>query len=100
MAVTERRGKPRELLVNPYTWPNGTPKKNAPPELLLLVGIANRLKAALASAQISGRQAAMDIGITPSTIYNILKGECWPELPTIAKLEKLLETDLWGDEHR
>ena len=35
-----------------------------------------------------------------NTIANILKGKAWPDIDTIARLEKALDIDLWGDEHR
>ena len=37
---------------------------------------------------------------SPQTLVNILQGETWPDLLTIARLEETLEAKLWENEHR
>ena len=91
---------PREFLENLYDWPGGSPKEDAPAEFYLAVGVRNRLKSALDEKKMSPNEAASAAGIASSTIYTILNGKNWPALNTIAKLERFLNTDLWGDEHR
>ena len=39
-------------------------------------------------------------GLSPQTILNIRNGKSWPDLRTIARLESVLRTRLWGMEHR
>ena len=38
-------------------------------------------------------------GISRKTLYNILNGRTWCEVPTIFRLEKTLNTDLWPTGH-
>ena len=38
--------------------------------------------------------------LSPQTLVNILHGETWPDLLTIARLEESLGAKLWGNEHR
>ena len=38
--------------------------------------------------------------MSPNTVANILNGAVWPDIDTIARLEKALDADLWGKEHR
>lgn len=91
---------PREFLENLYDWPGGSPKENAPAEFYLAVAVAKRLQSALNDKGMSGNYVADKSGIASSTLYNILQGKTWPALNTIAKLERFLKTNLWGDEHR
>ena len=39
-------------------------------------------------------------GVNKTSISRLLRGESWGTLPVIARLEQVLDTDLWGDEHR
>jgi transcriptional regulator with XRE-family HTH domain len=41
------------------------------------------------------RKAAEDTGVDHSTIQAILQGRSWPDVFTLAKLERGLESDLW-----
>ncbi|WP_460525755.1 helix-turn-helix domain-containing protein [Conyzicola nivalis] len=41
------------------------------------------------------RDAANLTGIDHSTIYAILQGNSWPDISTLAKLERGLDCDLW-----
>ena len=39
-------------------------------------------------------------GVNKTSISRLLRGESWGTLPVIARLEQVLDKDLWGDEHR
>jgi transcriptional regulator with XRE-family HTH domain len=41
------------------------------------------------------RSAAEQTNVDYSTIHSILQGRSWPDVYTLAKLERGLETDLW-----
>ena len=41
------------------------------------------------------RAAARECGVAHSTILGILEGRAWPDLETIAKLERGLEANIW-----
>ncbi|MGH3704128.1 MAG: helix-turn-helix domain-containing protein [Agromyces sp.] len=43
----------------------------------------------------SVRAVARDAGIDHATLLAILAGRSWPDLATIGKLERALETNLW-----
>ena len=78
----------------------------APPPAVLAHGIASRLREALDRNRASGlrpdsaRKAAAAAHLSPNTVANVLNGAVWPDIDTIARLEQVLRTDLWGHEHR
>ncbi|MEW2082166.1 helix-turn-helix transcriptional regulator [Streptomyces sp. NPDC005283] len=57
--------------------------------------MAARLKAALDDKGWSVAQLSRISGVARYTIAKALAGEAWPDLLTIANLEKALECDLW-----
>ncbi|WP_419927239.1 helix-turn-helix domain-containing protein [Candidatus Poriferisocius sp.] len=87
-------------------WHSASLSQQAPPSAALAQGIAKRLHQALArnradnSGPGSARKAAAASDLSITTITNILKGTVWPDMDTIARLEKALDADLWGEEHR
>lgn len=47
------------------------------------------------------REVARAAGLSHSTLLAVMKGDRWPDMVTIAKLEQALDTDLWpGQEVR
>ncbi len=60
--------------------------------------LTKRLKAAMGGRTL--REIEALYGINKSSLNKILRGEIWPSTPTIIRLERMLDTDLWGDEHR
>ena len=73
---------------------------------MLAQGTAKRLHQALERNRAdntgpgSARKAAAASGLLITTITNLLKGTVWPDMDTIARLEKARNADLWGNEHR
>ncbi|GHJ29997.1 hypothetical protein TPA0910_44300 [Streptomyces hygroscopicus subsp. sporocinereus] len=57
--------------------------------------MASRLKAALDERGWSVAHLSRVSGVARYTIAKALAGEAWPDLLTIANLEKALECDLW-----
>jgi predicted transcriptional regulator len=100
--VTQRRnpsGGPRELLADDGIWPDN-PK--TPPGLA--VGIAN---ACVAAAKIASRlersvqgrnisSIARDADVARSTVYDVIRGDSWPDVITVFKLQETLGVRLWG----
>ena len=41
-----------------------------------------------------------ELGEVPLTVKNVLAGEHWPDLITIARLERHFKLRLWGNEHK
>ncbi|WP_419929638.1 helix-turn-helix domain-containing protein [Candidatus Poriferisocius sp.] len=86
-------------------WPNAPLREGAPPSAALARGVASRLQRALEHNRAnsrgpgSARKAAAATGLSITTITNILRGISWPDIDTVARLEKALDASLWGDEH-
>ena len=88
-------------------WPNSpTWKKGTPPSAKLARGVAVRLRDALdyddrrAPGRTSARKAAEAAGLSTATVTSIIDGKSWPDIDTVARLERALDITLWGDEHR
>lgn len=77
-------------------WPHNLPA-DTPAQVRLAAAVAVRLDAA--RKPLSYRDAETATGISHQTIHNIVNGKTWPDLHTIALLERGLEEQLWGDEH-
>ncbi|MER7924083.1 helix-turn-helix transcriptional regulator [Streptomyces sp. NPDC004237] len=57
--------------------------------------MALRLKAGLDQRGWTVAQLSRESGVARFTIAKALAGEAWPDLLTIANLEKALDCDLW-----
>ncbi|MEU0407932.1 helix-turn-helix transcriptional regulator [Streptomyces griseorubiginosus] len=57
--------------------------------------LAARLQAAIEKKDWSVAELSRRSGVARFTIAKALAGESWPDLLTIANLEKALEVDLW-----
>ena len=81
-------------------WPHGTLQADAPPEAHLAQPVAHRLSDTLARQELSLRAASTATGASIRALFNILHGKTWSDLPTLARIERGLGIDLWGNEHR
>ena len=92
--------QPVNHAVTDGVWPNRELLSNAPAAAHLLRAIARRLA-----------QHKLDNGWTlekieslthanMSAVSRLLRGDGWGSVPIIAQLERHLDIDLWGDEHR
>jgi hypothetical protein len=81
------RLKPRELVPE---WPNG-PATDPIGEVARL--FADNLRGAIAQRSI--RSVADACGMNHATLIGILDGRAWPDMETIAKLERGLDAPLW-----
>lgn len=96
-----RRGllaHPRDYLADGQTWPYGRLVGHAPPPARLAQGLSRRLHAAKADESV--RSVAGAAEVSPQAVLNLLNGTTWGDLPTIARIEAALHTNLWGREHR
>ena len=94
----ERVPVPRDYLLPEAQWPDGQLRLHAPPEARLLKGIASRLQEAVGDKSL--RDVAQECGVAPQTVHNILAGNTWAHVLSIARLERGLNANLWGKEHR
>ena len=87
-------------------WLDAPLDPNAPPEALLVQDIAKRLRKRVYEklATSRGPKTIEDLaenidGVSHQTIRNIIQGRFWPELATIARLERYFDRKLWGNAH-
>ena len=93
-----RRQRPVTYLAEGSAYPDGPFRWGTPWEVFLAAALAARLKDSIGDESI--RYIGKISGLHPQTILNILNGKTWPDLRTIARLERSLRTRLWGTEHR
>lgn len=86
---------PREWLIE-GSWPDGEFDPEAPEVLAHAVAVSVALAAALEGRNKS--EVAADADIRRSTLYDILAGNTWADMVTLAKLEGCLGTGLWPRE--
>ena len=90
--------QPKDHLVEGHAWPEGHLDDEAPSEARLVQELVNRLKNAMGDR---GLEAIEELsGVNKTSISRLLRGESWGTVPVIARLERVLGEDLWGDEHR
>ena len=97
------RARPCDYLQKDGEWPQGPFDEDAPEVLDFYLGIVKRLKAACQAEKASEEkeiaEIASDAKVGTATVYNILQGKSWCELPTIYRLERALDVPLWDHEH-
>ena len=91
---------PRAHLRPKHAWPDGDLLGGAPAEARLVQKLVIRLEEAMGDHNLKLDEVAAMSGVTKSSISVLLRGESWGTLPVIARLEKTLDVDLWGREHR
>lgn len=86
---------PKEWIVD-GSWPDGEFDAEAPDAVAHAVAVAVSLAAALEGRNKSEVAEAADI--RRSTLYDILAGNTWADMVTLAKLEACLDAPLWPRE--
>ena len=92
------RSQPKDHLTKGHAWPHGRLTPTAPKEAHLVQELVKRLKEAIAGRSLE--EIEHQSGVNKTSISRLLRGESWGTLPVIARLEQVLDTDLWGNEHR
>lgn len=85
-------GPPRSFLVS-GVWPDGKIEGPAPAHYAATV--ARRLRDAVGERSL--RTVAELADLDHTTLWAVLRGERWPDLVTISKLEAALDVRLWPD---
>ena len=93
------RGNPASYLTAHGKWPDGPFKEKTPPEIRLSQAITRRLEEALVRRKETRDDAAAKANLAAATLHILVHGTSWGRIPTIARLERILGTRLWGDEH-
>jgi transcriptional regulator with XRE-family HTH domain len=85
-------GTPRQTPAQlaPAPWP-GLPSADDTVEVARFV--SSRLQAALSDRSV--RSLSRDSGVPDGTILRILNGSTWPDIRTVARLERALDSDLY-----
>ena len=94
----EDLNKPPHEYVN-GDWPDGTLKTGAPAVAAVAQHIAIVLRDLTKPYGISRRQAAKRAGLSQKAVLNLLNGNTWPTVVTIARLEQALGIPLWDGRH-
>ena len=92
------RSQPKDHLTKGHAWPHGRLTPAAPKEAHLVQELVKRLQDAIAGRSLEEIEHLS--GVNKTSISRLLRGESWGTLPVIARLEQVLHTDLWGNEHR
>ena len=95
--VPKRQGQiaaPRDYVVS-GEWPHARLDTDQPgvAEAAVAQALAARLAAAVGKR--SMREVARAAGVAHTTVTKVAAGARWPELVTIARLERALDVDLW-----
>jgi hypothetical protein len=86
-------GTPKSWVTAGGQWPDGPFRSDAP----AIVGYARDIALALGEATAGRNKAELctAAGIERSTLYDLLGGNTWADLITLAKLEGVLGRTLW-----
>jgi lambda repressor-like predicted transcriptional regulator len=85
---------PRECSDDPEAWPD---RPQGEPGVEAVRQISAALAAALAERGWSLRRAAATSGVNRQAIANLLAGDSWPDVATVARLSAALDAGLWPD---
>ena len=85
-------GTPRQWLVH-GSWPTGVFRADTPEVVAYAVQLAITLDAALEGLNKSA--VASSANLARNTLYDLLSGNSWADMISIARLEEVLQTELW-----
>ena len=106
LMARDERPPPRECLVDD-TWPDGeikpggrilpdgTKEPETPTAAQVLQILVWRLKTLMKARELSVNAVAVEAGLNPQTVHNLINGVSWPDAETICKLELALHERLW-----
>ena len=89
---------PRDYLVACGRWPGGPFHPDTPREACFLIDVARRLGELCADQSTRGvtvTAIAQRANLSTQTVFNLLEGKTWGDLPTIYRLEVALSAALW-----
>ena len=100
-----KSGAPLEPRPNSYlaaggSWPDGPLTKDAPPEAVVAQELSERFRG-IHEVRYQGdtSRAADELEVSEATVEGLLNGGAWPDLATIARIERNLRIALWPHQH-
>lgn len=81
-------------------WPTGPFIENVPIAVLYAARIAANLDDAIEAQGMTRTAAAEAIGVARPTLYDVIGGNTFPDLHTLARAENALDASLWPDRVR
>lgn len=97
-ARRDLRSRPCDYLSVSGQWPGGPFDEGIPREALFAVGVARRLRDLCDEAAAGGitvTEVAGRANLSAQTVFNLLEGKTWGDLPSIYRLEVALGAVLW-----
>ena len=92
------RSRPRDYLRPEGSWPEGPFDAGTPREAFFAAGVARRLRDLCDEAGAHGvtvTAVAERANLSTQTVFNLLEGRTWGDLPSIYRLEVALSAALW-----
>ena len=103
MAMPRRRGLqpcPIDYLAPGQEWPDGDLLADAPDVAKFVQKLVQRLNKECSSDQTPSVYAvAKKANINSQTVFNLLSGKTWGDLPILYKLEAAIAHNLWTHDH-
>ena len=97
-ARRDLRSRPRDYLSASGLWPDGPFDVDTPREAFFVVGVARRLRDLCDEHSTRGvtvTEVAQRANLSTQTVFNLLQGNSWGDLPSIYRLEVALGAALW-----
>ena len=89
------QARPRDYLSG-GGWPDGPLVADAPWEAVLAQRVSQRLRGVCADEGLNIAEAADKSTVSPTAARDVLEGDTWPDLPTVARIEQALGVTLWA----
>ena len=94
------KARPRDYLRDADDcWVGGCLIAGAPPEAELAQQVSKAFHTRCDHKGYDVEQAATKAGISPTAVRDVLDGNTWLDLPTIARIEGRLKLELWAGQH-
>ena len=100
-SVPSRRGlrtRPRDYLSPSGRWPHGPFRTDTPREAHFFIDVAKRLRELCDDNKANDTTVtaiAQRANLSVQTVFNLLEGKTWGDLPSIYRLEVALDAALW-----
>ena len=100
-----RSGAPLEPRPNRYvaaggSWPDGPLSEDAPPEVVVAQELSEKFRGIYEARYDSDTSTAADgLEVSEATVEGLLNGSAWPDLATVARIERNHQVTLWPHQH-